>query len=268
VLCGPWLDVADCELCSAEDFPEGRLQRALNAASELLYNATCRQFPGVCTDTIRPSMAMNGPFLNGADFPILADGSRWVPFGLGDLPGLVFGCGCGNFEFTGCKLHSVVYLPGVPVIEVTAVKVDGATVTDWTLVDNRALWKTGDGWWPCCSDPSLPDTDDDTFSIAYTYGAMPPDAGLLAVEVLACELARSWGSCDDCRLPRRLTSIVREGVSMAVLDPMQFFKDGMTGLYECDAFISQYDCAASSSRPATVLSASTWRDNPHRVAAP
>jgi hypothetical protein len=258
--------VADTELCRAEDFPEGRLERALLAASELLFNATCRQFTGICTDTIRPSSAVTGLGYGVRDFPVLADGSRWVPFGLGELPGLVFGCGCGEFEFTGCKLHSVVYLPGVPVIEVTAVKVDGETVTDWTLVDNRALWRLTPAWWPCCSDPSLPDTEDGTFSVEYTWGVLPPAAGLLACEVLACELASSWENCDTCKLPRRLTSIVREGVSVSVLDPMQFFDDGRFGLYEVDSFVSQFDCAAGSHRPATVLSASTWRSQPHRVA--
>jgi len=270
MLCGPWLSADECELCSADSFPPGRLDRALLASSELLFNASCRQFPGICTDTIHPSSAVSGPFLNGRDFPILADGSRWVPFGLGDLPGLVFGCGCGKAEWTGCTLHGVVYLPGTPVIEITEVKINGAVDTDWVLVDNRALWRTGEHtFWPCCSDPTVPDTDDGSFTITYEYGAMPPASGLLAVEVLACELARSWdSSCDDCKLPRRLTSIVREGVSMAVMDVMQFFSDGRFGLYEVDAFVSQYDCAASASRSAQVLSASTWPRNPHRVGSP
>ncbi len=264
---GPWIDVDDCELCGADSFPPGRLERAILAASELLFSSTCKQFTGILQDSIRPSMAASGAFGGFTrDFPILADGSRWVPFGLGELPGLVFGCGCGSFEFTGCRLHSAVYLPGVPVIEVTSVKVDGEEITDWTLVDNRAVWRNEGAWFPCCADPTIPLTDDGSFGIDYTYGVLPNAAGLLACEVLACELARSWGGdCDDCRLPRRLTSIVREGMSVSILDPFQFLDQGRFGLWETDVFVSQFDCKAGAERPASVLSASTWARNPHRV---
>lgn len=61
----------------------------------------------------------------------------------------------------------------MPVVAVTEVKVDGAVVTDWHLRDGYLLCRNT-GYWPTSQKVYLPDTDDDTFSVAYSFGPTPP----------------------------------------------------------------------------------------------
>src|SRR5690606_40707127 len=68
-----------------------------------------------------------------------------------------------------------------------------------------------------------------------------PEAGVLAAEVLACELAKSWAGTGSCRLPKRVQNIVREGVTMTVMDQFEFLDDGMFGVYEVDTFIATFN---------------------------
>lgn len=268
MLCGPWLDVGDLTLCAEGDFEPGALAKALAGANELLYIASCRTFPGVCTDTVRPcgyySVGGGGTWGWGSSFPVLADGSRWIPWGIESLLGLgapgFGGCGCGGVESCGCTVHSAVVVPGDPIIDVTEITVDGTVVDPslYALVDRRKIVRTDGEWWPCCQHVERAATEDGTFSVSYRYGAIPGQALLLALEVLACELATGWANDGECRLPRRLTSLVREGVSMAVLDPLQFLNDRKFGIYEVDAALAAFDCAAAAERPGDLVSVVGW----------
>jgi hypothetical protein len=59
--------------------------------------------------------------------------------------------------------------------------------------------------------------------------------------VLACQLALACQpeTQGKCQLPKRVTNVVRQGVSMAmVLDPMAFLDEGKTGIYEVDLFLA------------------------------
>ena len=58
--------------------------------------------------------------------------------------------------------------------------------------------------------------------------------------MLACELAKTpaFGDDDSCRLPKRLQSINREGMSAVVLDPFTFLHEGGFGIYEIDTFVN------------------------------
>ena len=51
-------------------------------------------------------------------------------------------------------------------------------------------------------------------------------------------LATNAATVGECRLPRRVTQITRQGVTAMVLDPMSFLNEGKTGLYLCDAFLA------------------------------
>jgi hypothetical protein len=94
--------------------------------------------------------------------------------------------------------------------------------------------------WPTCQQLELPDTQPGTFSVTYTYGADPPTPGILAAKVLAGELALAMAQLDNA-LPQRVTSVNRQGVTVAVVDAMDFLKTGNTGLYEVDLFIKAYN---------------------------
>lgn len=79
-------------------------------------------------------------------------------------------------------------------------------------------------------------------SVTYSYGAEPPLGGIKAAAVLACQLALSADPAalrdGRCRLPKRVTTISRQGVTLAILDTFSVFADGLTGIPEVDLWIS------------------------------
>ena len=109
--------------------------------------------------------------------------------------------------------------------------------------------------WPCCTRLDLADTEEDTWSITYTYGQNPPIGGIRAAAVLACELTLAFQpeTVNQCRLPKRVTSITRQGVSMAILDPLTLFADGLTGLSEVDLWVSSVAVGAKRRRASVIV---------------
>lgn len=75
--------------------------------------------------------------------------------------------------------------------------------------------------------------------IDYVYGNPPPLDMQRAIDMFATELDLAANG-QECQLPSRVTSVVREGVSWTVLDPQQFLEGGKTGLYYPDLVISMY----------------------------
>lgn len=184
------------------------LTKALLFSSEVLFNITKRRWPGTATDTYRPCC--------------------------GCLPAT---CGCGewaSFE-----------LPNTPVQAITSIKVDGSIVaaSEYDLRDRRSVIavRQADGTirsWRRCQDLTQPTTELNTMEVVYTWGAPPPDAGVTACAILAWEFALAWtpAMAGQCRLPRRVTSVTRAGMSVAVIDPLTLFKDGLTGVPEVDVW--------------------------------
>lgn len=242
--CAPWATIDDLNApCSGDAFgiPDADKETALQMASDFLYNLTRRKYPGLCDDTVRP-----------------CTGSSRA------------GCGCGaSPRACGCADLGAVELPGNPVVGVTAVKVDGVVVdpSEYRIDDGHfltGLWKADDTrrTWGCCQDLSKPDTEEGTFSVAYTYGTDPPAGGVMAAASLACQLllltkpeAIKEGLV---RFPKRVTTITRQGVTVAVLDPLTLFKDGQTGLPEVDIFVAQ-ELLGDGRRSATVYDPSRSR---------
>lgn len=75
--------------------------------------------------------------------------------------------------------------------------------------------------------------------VTYAYGCRPPIDVQRAIDEFAAELDNAWNG-RSCKLPERVTSISREGVTWTVLDPQQFLEGGKTGLYYPDLIISTY----------------------------
>jgi hypothetical protein len=88
---------------------------------------------------------------------------------------------------------------------------------------------------PACCPGQCPDFCDTC--ITYEYGTMPPLAGQNAARVLANEFVNAVEDPSECKLPERVTSISRQGVSMTLLDPQDFLENGRTGLYAVDLFL-------------------------------
>jgi hypothetical protein len=218
--------VTGCDGCGDADAAD--VAASILVASEILFLLSNEKYPGSCADTIRPiGSTSSGCWGRNPDLFATWGGS------LGDIRNYRcdhrLSCTCGQ----PCQLD---FAPLLPVTSIEQVLVDGTEVTDFVLLDNRWLARTDGDCWPSCQDMLLASTEPDTFEITYRHGLAPPESGRLAARQLACELVKSC-SGGDCQLPARVTSVTRQGISMAILDPLDFLDNGRTGLYFVDLFL-------------------------------
>jgi hypothetical protein len=204
-LCAPWLTTAQLGDCGCTETPNPTvLTESILAASEVLYQLSGRQYPGICEGQVRPC---------------------------GDP------CRC-FFDDCGCNRLAKAFLRW-DVLTVTEVDIAGVILeSDAYRLEGGFLVRLDGGTWPCCQNLGAAPGEEDTFTVTVTYGAVPSQIGLEAAKVLASELVRSCTPGETCALPSRVTSITRQGVSMVMLDPMNFLDNGRTGLYAVDLFLS------------------------------
>lgn len=261
-VCAPWATEADVvQPCCPGGMDNAALAAdAFLGASTILYNLSGRRWPGVCTDIIRPTASYR-PGL----------GAWWAPDGLwpsaamvaagyaySDVWGLWGFCSCNREEVCGCSTVPEIRLPGFPVVSVTTVKIDGVTVpnTEYVIQDRaRLVRRSSSGLsWPCCQDVTLPTNQVGTWSVEYAWGAAPPVMGRRAAGVLGCELYKGWTGSGQCALPARVTNITRQGVTAAtILDNLDVFKEGLTGLSAVDLWLSSLRVGASTGRGSNVV---------------
>lgn len=225
-VCAPWADIADaCAPCDEYDFDPGAIEDGIAFASEVLFNLTGRRWSGICTTTVRPTAC-----------GCTAYSGLWRAGGV---------CGC------GCSGVSEIILPSYPVVDILDVRIDGLPVdaARYRVDDRQRLVfqpdlddSDGRRGWPCCQRLSRPEGEEGTWSITYSHGQDPPLGGVRAAASLGCQLALSCLPADDphakqCRLPKRVTSITRQQVTLAIIDPLSLFKDGLTGLPEVDLWV-------------------------------
>ena len=220
------------------------------AATAYLWNWTRRRY-GLCSVTLRPCRDdCGGSTYRGATgVPIAGTyghtvGGSWVPVLVnGDWYNVRCG-GCGSR--CSCTVVHDLVLPG-PVDSVTEVKVDGAALDPSAYrVDNhrRLVRLDGEGW-PWCQNMAEADTEDGTWSVTYMQGTPVPAGGQIAAGTLACELAKAVCGADDCRLPTRVQTITRQGVTIGVLDTFEGLDAGKTGLWAVDSWVASVTQAAS-----------------------
>lgn len=218
-LCSPWATTADvCAPC--DDFDTELLDGWLEAASSILFELTGRRWPGECTETVYPT-------------------GRECMDWLGQRNGMPH-----------APSRRGLRLPGYPVVEIEEVLIDGEVVDPdrYRVDDKRWLvyvppvpYSSGDRQsWPFSNDASLALDSVGTWSVEYVFGTLPPPGGKEAAAALGCQLALSCSPSaeGECRLPARVTAITRQGITMAVLDPLTLFTDGLVGLPEVDIWIS------------------------------
>lgn len=229
VLCEPWCTDADLPCVTYESDPLA-VEQWIMFASEVLYALSGFLYPGPCPVVARPCARR----MPGEGRP-----PRWQGTGRGDRGS----CSCNRASRCGCSSLSELDL-GPDVVSVEQVRLDGAVVNaaEWELIEGRYLvgWQQPDGTkrtWPCCQRLELPATADQTFEVQFTRGLRPPRGGVLSAASLACELIAANTPGATCRLPKRVTTITRQGVSIAVLDPLTLFAEGRTGLAEVDLWL-------------------------------
>lgn len=192
------------------------LTSALTASSELLYEASGRQYAGACERTVRPCQlddCMCGVQVLSRGHLVGWDGGCWG------------GYNC------GCQPLSRVKLAGI-VRSISEVKIDGIVVnaSEYRVDEERWLVRKNGSHWPHCQALDLDDTEPGTFSVSYAYGKTPPTMGQKAATQLACEVYKAC-SGQECALPTGVTRVTRQGVtierSFLQRDPNGVWRSGL-----------------------------------------
>lgn len=249
-VCSPW--VTNEELgCDIAGVDADLIADAIDSASTILFALSGNQFPGECEDVVRPCARRTEHRRRWRPDVATWTGYWWHP------AWAACGCADGLDHCGSCPGLTQVRLRA-PLVEVAEVWVDGAELdpTDYRVDDWRWLVRLDGGRFPCCQDMTADRTGDNTFEITYTFGTVPPVAGKRAAASLACELIKAWtpDSEGECRLPERVRTLTRQGVTMTLIDnPRDLFEDGYTGLEEVDLWLGSLRYAAKQ-RPMTFLS--------------
>jgi hypothetical protein len=225
--CSAWATYADLPEGPSRMFSPTEWCGFLSTATDILWSATGRRWRGAeQTETVALRAAP----------PRAGEGSWPYSETWGQCP-CYLGVGYGSTGWVPqWRLNWIrhtepvaVRFPRSDVTGITTVLLDGGVFTGWAL-DGSWLARTDGRTWPVCGDRT---------SVTYTFGRPPPIAGVGACVTLAVELARYASPDPDeaCQLPRRLTSVTRQGISFAAIDDLKFLDDGLTGLYSVDAFI-------------------------------
>lgn len=134
-----------------------------------------------------------------------------------------------------CCVRSAVDLPG-PVVSVSEVVIFGEVLdpSTYQVEDYRYLVRL-DGVWP------------QEVTVTYVQGFPPPAGAGMVVMELACEIAKAMCNDSDCRLPQRIASKTRQGITVNFPE----FEEGRTGLPMVDMWIV---AARSPRQPPRVFS--------------
>lgn len=229
--------------CDGDDVPDlptdaspGMHEQSEQMAVDFLWNLTGQVY-GVCPETVRPCREGCGSSGstwkgNGSPWTPALIGGQWYNLTCGSCPPTASGCSCGDDATT-------IRLPG-PIASVTQILIDGEILPSTAYrVDNyNILVRVDGGTWPSCQDLAAPTTEDGTWEITYERGRPVPVGGQVAAGALAEEFVKAL--CDDssCRLPRRVQSITRQGVSMAILDSFEDIEKGHTGIWMIDSWVA------------------------------
>ena len=153
---------------------------------------------------------------------------------------------------------NVIELAGYPVRAVLQVKIDGDVIesTHYRLERRRLLRYLGDTatggrrYWPThCNRVDLPNSEQGTFSVTYTYGADIPAVGIEAAKLLGAEVYNACIGSDDCALPSGVVQVIRQGVTINRVMANQALWDGI-GIPVVDMFVNRYNPSRRTRRAA------------------
>lgn len=236
-ICTDWATVVDVELCGPDSLSAVDpyvMSEAITASSEILFNLSKRRWPGICEDVVRPcSRYSNDPYWE-----------RRVELH-GDISWWRGSCGCNLGSDCGCSRLPEVSLGRHPIRTIESVWVKGAELDDayWRVDRHSRLIRLPDDdgtnpGWPCCQRLDQPKEHEDAFEVEFTFGREPPVGGKRAAALLAAQFALACQNDRACKLPERVQTVTRQGVSLIVADPFSFFDKGRTGIYQIDLWLS------------------------------
>lgn len=196
----------------AEDDP--RILDAIDDASLIMFYLTGKQFAGTCEATVRPAC------LSGT-------------------------CTC------GCS-PAQVNLGFWPITELITVRYEGVTYTGTDLTDTfhvndfRFLarndgepFHTGNQW---AISGGTYDSEESgyVFEVTLNHGIQIPRLLTRATRALAGQFVSACCG-KPCKLPERVTSVSRSGLTMDVASASDLLRDGRTGIYEVDLAIQVFN---------------------------
>lgn len=201
-----------------------------------MWAATGRRY-GPCERTVRPcgrqcsSCAQGWYWADGFFIPYILNG-EWR------------NCWCGtDGGCCTCAPECQVYLPGpIASIPATGVSVDGEIipVDAWRVDGGQWLVRTDGDCWPECQNFSIDSGGTNTFQVTYFKGLAVPSILERAAGELACEWIKACTGA-ACRLPQRVQSIVRQGVTISMVDVDTILSKGWTGVDTVDQIIAQFN---------------------------
>ncbi len=208
-------------------------QSAAEYGALIMWAATGRRY-GLCERTVRPCGKQCRDCLYAGYF--WSEGT-WIPY---ILNGVWRNCGaCGAaWGCCSCAPTCEVWLDGpVASIPATGVSVDGEIIPAdaWRVDDGQWLVRTDGDCWPECQDYDV-DSGTGLFTVTYFRGVAAPAPVLSAAGELACEWAKACAGA-ACRLPGRVSSIARQGVSVSMVDVADLLDKGLTGIFTVDQVI-------------------------------
>jgi hypothetical protein len=238
MICSDWItptDLVDCDCPS--DAPAGVVADSISTASEILYRLTGMQFPGECTETLRPCSNSGAPA--GFDWGLWT--FPWVPLRIGGSWINVGPCGC-NMAACDCSTYPRLNLGRSDVTSITEVLIDGAALdpSAYRLDEGRYLTRIDGAGWPCCQHLDRDTTETGTWSVELAYGWPVPEALKRAAASLAAELVKACTG-GECRLPPRTQSVVKQGVTISISGVMDELQAGLTGLTDVDLAVAAFN---------------------------
>lgn len=223
LICRPWADLTDLPESVSSTLEEKDAEALLWMASELLWAMSGRQFSGGCESTVTLQERPSGCSWVGTNWPPLDGAYYGWP-----LPG-------GRAGGSGKR---VVALPDPPVTAVTSVLIDGDAVEYTAHLPVGHLARKDGGTWPL----------DGTLAVSYRHGIAPPIGGQRAAILLATELGLAYANDSACKLPQRLQTVSREGVTVSFQDSFESLDKNRTGIWAIDAWIASVNPTGMSRR--------------------
>lgn len=236
--CSGWsVDVGCCP--DWDDYDPAIQQAAAEYGAFTVWAATGRRF-GTCTITTRPCGQTHQ---NPGVYGYFWSEGMWLPYIFNGVWRNCY-CGCAGAGCCNCEPSCQVWLRP-PVASIDEVIVDDAVVDPATYRVDEGMWlvRTKDAdssdCWPMFQDYNR-DSGENTFYVTYQQGIAVPGLLARAAGELACEWAKSCIGA-PCRLPQRVASVARQGVSISMVNIDDLLAKGLTGIFTVDQVIRNFN---------------------------